>query len=393
MYLVTIMELNKKDYYYLKFIFFIRYFADAMFYSFTALYLANVGFMEGMIGTIASITTITALIVNPIWSYFAKNNKVSRILLFILSIIEGTFIIIYGNLNILGAIMLLTALLSICASPYYNLLDGYAMSFSEQTGIEYSKFRVMGSIAYVIGLPLGGILIDYLGYTFVFAISGSLFIIAGLLTIFLKKIIVQKNGVEAKRDYKKIITNKYFIIYIIFYLLIVTVSTLGDNYISLLFTKEKGLTAAQYSFVYSLIVICEVVIIFILAKFFRRTNPIRLILFAGVMLFMRSFIISFLDLPVYILIPVACLRGLGWGTILFVHFKYMTKLVGVENVTTAAILLSSVQALFQFIMSNVIGYVIEGMGYSFTYRALGLIVIISTLSYFIIVRLMPKKAE
>ena len=84
---------------------------------------------------------------------------------------------------------------------------------------------------------------------------------------------------------------------------------------------------------------------------------------------------------------------LGWGTILFVHFKYMTKLVGVENVTTAAILLSSIQALFQFIMSNVIGYVIEGMGYSFTYRALGLIVIISTLSYFIIVRLMPKKDE
>lgn len=387
------MEISKKDYYYLKFIFFIRYFGDAMFYSFTALYLANVGFKEGMIGTITSITTITTLIVNPIWSFFAKNNKISRVLLFVLSIIEGILIIIYGNLDLLGAIMLLTCLLSICASPYYNLLDGYAMSFSEQTGKEYSKFRVMGSIAYVIGLPLGGVLIDCLGYTAVFMISGALYILTGLLTIFLKRIIVQKDGVEVKRDYRRILTNKSFIIYIIFYLLIVTISLIGDNYISLLFTKEKGLTASQYSFVYSAIVICEVVTIFVLAKYFKRVSSIKLIFFAGIMLFMRSFIISFLELPIYVLIPVACLRGIGWGTILFVHFKYMTKLVGVENVTTAAILLSSVAALFQFGMTNVVGYVIESMGYSFTYRIIGLIVILSTGMYFIIVRFMKNKTE
>ena len=136
-----------KNYYYLKFIFFLRFFADSMFYSYTALYLASIGLKEGMIGTITSITTITCLIVNPIWSIVAKNNKVSRFLLFILTIIEGVLIIIYGNMDLPSLLMVLTCLLAVSSGPYYNLLDGYASSRCEKTGKKYSNIRVMGSIA------------------------------------------------------------------------------------------------------------------------------------------------------------------------------------------------------------------------------------------------------
>ena len=114
------------SYHYTKFIFFIRYLADALFYCYPALYLASVGISEGLIGTILSLTTITGLILNPIWSIVVKNNKVHRILLFVLSIIEGALIITYGNVTSVEGLMALTCLMAVVASPYYNLLDGYA---------------------------------------------------------------------------------------------------------------------------------------------------------------------------------------------------------------------------------------------------------------------------
>lgn len=385
------MENIKRDFYYLKFIYFLRYFADTMFYSFTALYLSSIGLKEGIIGSISSITTITCLIVNPIWSILAKNNKISRILLIVLSMIEGTIIIIYGNMDIMGVLMFLTCLAAIAAGPYYNLMDGYAATFCEIREKDYSKLRVMGSIAYVIGTPLSGVLIDHIGYRIVFAISGALFILCGILTKFLKNLHLSKEGKEVQRDYKKILKNKWYMLYIVAYLLIVIVSLLGDNYISLLFTKVKGLTTSEYSFVYAGILICEVMTILVLGKFFSKTSPVKLILFAGIVFFLRSFIISFTSLPLWILIAAACLRGIAWGTFLFFHLKYLLKLVGIENVTTAAILLSVFSSLFQFIMSNVVGYVIEGMGYGFTYRTIAGIVLASTVGYFIILQIKARK--
>lgn len=388
------MELANKNYYYLKFIFFLRYFADAMFYSFTALYLTSVGLKEGIIGNIASITTITCLVVNPIWSIIAKNNRISRILLLVLSILEGTIIILYGNINVVSALMVFTCLMAIAAGPYYNLLDGYAVGFCELHHKEYSKLRVMGSIAYVVGTPLSGVLIDWIGYGLVFGISGILFILTGILTVFLKRITLQDgNGQEKRRDFKKILKNKWFIVYVIAYILIVIVSGLGDNYISLLFTKVKGLSTSAYSFVSCGILLCEVLTIFVLGKAFSKANPVKLMLFSGLVFFLRSFIVSFTDLPLWVLIPAACLRGIGWGTFLFFHLKYVLKQVGVENVTTAVILLSVCSSLVQFLMNNSIGYIIEATGYGFTYRLLASIILVSTLGYYFIMQIKQKKSR
>lgn len=386
------MEQANKNYYYLKFIFFLRYFADAMFYSFTTLYLASIGLKEGIIGNIASITTITCLIVNPIWSIIAKNNRTSRILLFVLSVIEGTIIILYGNVSVVSALMVFTCLMAVAAGPYYNLLDGYAAGFCELQHKEYSKLRVMGSIAYVVGTPLSGVLIDYIGYGAVFGISGGLFILTGILTLFLKRIILQDgSGQEKRRDFKKILKNKWFIAYFIAYILIVIVSGLGDNYISLIFTKVKGLSTSEYSFVSCGILLCEVLTIFVLGKGFSKVNPVKLMLFSGIVFFLRAFIVSFTELPLWVLIPAACLRGIGWGTFLFFHLKYVLKQVGVENVTTAVILLSVCSSLFQFLMNNCIGYIIEIMGYGFTYRFLSIVILVSTLGYFFIMRMKQSR--
>lgn len=372
---------KKTEYYYLRFIFFLRYFADAMFYSFTALYLSSIGLKEGLIGTIQSISTITVLCVNPIWSIFAKNNKRSRILLFVLSIIEGILIIIYGNLDIVPALMVLTSLLACASGPYYSIMDGYAANYCANTSKDYSSFRVMGSIAYLFGVPLAGTILGFFNYNVLFLISGILFIMCGIFSSFLKKTEAVKEN--KKRDFNKILKNKALIFYTIAYLFIVILSQLGDNYLSLFFTNEKGLTAQEYSYINTAILICEALSLLFFGKILNKAKTLNVILFFGILCFIRYMLLSFVNLDLWILIPIVMLRGVGWGAFLFFHIRHITKLVGIENVTTAGILIIIVSSLFQFIMNNVLGYCIEGFGYSIIFKFIAIITLISTLIYII----------
>lgn len=385
------MNKNKGQLNYIKFIFFIRYFADSLFYAFSALYLVDIGLKEGLIGNVQSITTITCLIVNPIWSYFARKNKTARILLVILSILEGLFIILYGFSDKLLIIMIITSLMASVAGPYYNLLDGYAITLCEKEGYEYSNIRVMGSLAYVFGTVAGGYLIKYLGYSNVFIISGALFMLSGILTKFLKNL--DKHNDIQKANLRSIIKNTSLYLYIFMYILVVTMGIVSDNFISVMLTNVKGFSTTDYSYVYSAMVIVEVITLLILGKFFRKANYLGLLLFAGIGYFLRSFLVSFVDLPTPILVFACTLRGVAWGTILFVHMKYLTKLVGLENITSAAIFVSVLTNLAQFIISNFFGYVIEYQGYSFTYKIVGVLALVGSLGYFVITLIKNKMCK
>lgn len=380
------------EFLYIKIIYFLRYFADAMFYSFIAVFLAFIGLKEGLIGNVQSITTITCLIVNPIWSMVAKNNKISRILLIILSIIEGTILILYSNLTTVEIIMVFTALMAIVASPYYTLLDGHAAAYCETHNKLYSNVRVVGSLAYVFGTALGGILIDLIGFTNTFTISGVLFITVGIMAKFLRSVEKKNNIQESNKvSFKTIFENKLFIIYAISYLFIVTLSVIGDNYISLLFTKELGFSVSEYSFIFSAIGITEVIVMILSGYLFKNKDPHKLILIAGIVYFLRSFIISFTTLPVWILIPAACLRGVAWGLILFVHFKYLIQLVGIKNATRAAFVVTAFASIFNFTVSNFIGYVFEGIGYNYTYKIIAIVILLASIIFFILSKATQEK--
>lgn len=365
--------MENRKYYYLKILFLIIYFADALYYSYTSLFLSSLGFKEGVIGTIASITTITYLIANPIWNIFAKDNKRIKYMMMVIALLSGVVIILYGNVSGIELIMVLTALLASIIAPFYTLLDSHSIKFCKKYDKEYSNVRVMGSTAYIFGNAIGGLLIDFLGYSNVFFISGSIFIIAGILILFLKPIDGDAVEEKKKRDFKAIFKNKWFWGYILCYLFLVTLNFIGDGFVPLLFYKIKNVSTSNYGFIAAGVILVEVMTMLILAKFLKKYRDIYLYLFAGVSYFMRAFLLSFTGLPLWILIVAACLRGVAWGSILFVHMKYLVKLVGIENVTSAALLLVTFTSLFQFVGSNLFGYLFEHVGYDFSFRLIGVL--------------------
>lgn len=295
----------------------------------------------------------------------AVDSKRIRRLTSLISLVAGSIIVLYSKADRLEWILILTGLLAIHMAPFYTFLDSEAIRFANHrsgvfknpgNGIDqlYSRFGT----GRLVGGPVGIFaVVCCFRLDFYRFIGGDLF--------FLPK---NKTKVEnQKRNWKAVFNNRLFFFYVACYLLTVTLNGIGDSYVSLLFCNIKGLSAGSYGFVAAGMIATEALTLILLGIWFKKAKELYLLLFAGIVYFLRSFLLGFTDLPVAVLIPSAMLRGVAWGTILFVHMKYLSKLVGLENTTTGALVLAGCTSLFQFIGNSLFGYFFEHLGYLFSY--------------------------
>lgn len=375
----------------IRIMFFIRYFGDALFYSFLQLFLAYKGLKEGDIGFINSLRPLIVVICNPLWSLVSKDINSNRKIMRVITIIEGLLIAFICNSTGIIALSIFIVLLSLFDSPFYSLLDGYTCAYALEKEEKYSDIRMFGSLAYVFGNIIGGYLIEYVGFDITFIISGGFMILTSLLFQFIKPLKTpQKEAKETnKGSFKEIFTNKKFYLYILFYLGVVTISTFGDEFLSL-YLANRGVSSKDYGIIASIIIVAEVVSMFIYGKIGRKIKDSHVYLLVAFVYMLRSLFIG-LDLPLYIVIPFTCLRGVSWGLVLSVHINYLRKLVGVNNVTTSIFVLSLITSIFQIIGLNIVGNVVETLGYNVLYISISIIIAITAICAFVYTFLKHKK--
>jgi PPP family 3-phenylpropionic acid transporter len=268
-------------------------------------------------------------------------------------------------------------------SPFYTLMDGYTVSFTHQNNFKYSSLRIFGSLAYVFGNVLGGLTIDLLGYETTFIISALFMIVTGCMLFLTKPLqldkITENKSVE-KSSYKEVLKNPRFYIYTLIYIGIVTISGIGDNFISLYFANQ-GLGTKEYGFIASGIIILEVLTMYLYSKFGHKVKDQTVYLIVGVTYALRSLLIG-LNCPLLVTIPASFLRGVAWGLILCVHVNYLRKIVGTKNITNAIFLLVLISSIVQLVGLNLFGELIEIQGYSFVYLMLAIITLAITVFVF-----------
>ena len=371
---------NSKQFNRLRILFFIRYFGDSFFFSFLQLFLTFKGLGESDIGFINSLRPLLVLFMNPFFTFISKDVNQNRKIMRIITIIEGILIAFITQFDGLVLLTIFVSLISMLDSPFYSLLDGYSVSFTHINNKKYSNLRVMGSLAYVFGNIFGGLSIDYLGYNYTFIISSLFMIITGIILLFIKPINVEKKEEKEKTslaNYLLILKNPKFYIYLIMYIGTVTISGIGDNFISLYFL-DKGLGSKEYGIIASCMIIVEVLTMFIYGKLNKKINDNILYVIIGITYVLRSVFIG-LDCSLYVTIPASLLRGVAWGLALSIHVNYLRKIVGTKNITTAIFLLLLISSLVQMIGLNITGVLLEQAGYHTVYLGLSIITLITTI--------------
>lgn len=363
------------EYNMLKIMTFFRYFGDCLFYGFLFLFLESRIVEPDKISMIAMITPFVALISNPLWSHLSKNANHNRIIMMILTVLEGISILVFTQVTLFEAIAVMTALTALVGSPFYSLHDGFIGTFAKTYNKDYTKIRFLGTLAYLAGTIFAGIILYFFPnqYNILLYVGGIIFVLIALFFIFIKPIdlTLTKGGEEVKRDYKAILKNKAFIVYMISFFLVNTISFTADNYVSLYF-QSLDVEPTEWTFIFASFLLAEFITMFILSKKENKININILWLVATILYPLRSLILA-TDLPLVLKIIATNLRGISYGIILVVNVRCISKICGIENVTASLFLMGIFTAVIQIIAHFFYGKIITHIGYNYFFLIVGLI--------------------
>lgn len=367
---VNDMELTRnveKEYLMLRIMTFFRYFGDCLFYGYFYLFLESRELTESTIGMICAITPLIALISNPFWNYISKNANTNRKIMAVITVLEGIFILLFTQVSIIELLALLTCLTSFVGSPFYSLHDGFTATFAKIYEKDYTKIRFVGTFAYLCGTLCAALILKlgHNNYNILLLISGIMFILVSTFFVFVKPLdlsLIEEDGKEIKRDYKAILKNKTFILYMIVYFMIVTVSFASDNFVGLFFTKDLNVSSSIWSLIFGLIILCEFLVMFILSRRIERINENVLWIVITILYPLRSLLFA-LGMPLSVTIVAALFRGISYGLVLTVNIRCVEKICGIENVTAAYFIMAIFTAIVQAISNFVFGNIIYEIGY------------------------------
>jgi len=357
-----------------------------------SMYFLSKGISEQNLGIILAIVPITTILVNPFWNYIVKDMRISRLILKIMTLLEGIFIIAITQVNGIELYALMVGMIAFFCSPFINIQDGYTSTYTNTHKIEYSSIRIYASIAYVIASAIAGFIIQYVGYGLPFILSGVFFASTALIAFWIKPIEKNMPILETKqRDFKALVRNKEFYKYLIFYTIVIGAVRIGDSFFGVFLISESGLSLSGYGLLYSAFVFVEVVTLRYLTIKGALLKERNMILFASI-LFVVRFITYALNLPLSVIIIITMFRGVSWGTIIYMNIKYIIKIVKLENITTAILILTLFFSIFIGVGNYIFGYFIHIYGYNFLYMILTLLIVLGIV-YFILFTPKPSVLE
>ncbi len=365
----------------------IRYFAESLFFPFISLYFQSIGYNTSQIGILISLIPISAIIMNPIYSHFCKSPKITKNTLMVMGLLESMFIIGLIFTSEFWLSILLVVLISIFSSSNFGLIDSFITLTCDQYQKPFSAVRIFGSASYMVGGFMAGYVAEWTSYPILFGIALGLFIVVSILYYF----IPVPEEVRTRSElipFKKLLKNKLFIGYVLFYMLMIGTMMVGDDFYAIYLTS-KGCADYVYSYVMLGFIAVEVVVLALLNRFWKRP-ALPLYFTAGGVMVLRFVIEAIPNVPVGLLIAAQLLRGITWSITLFISSMYVKKLLGFQSATTGIMFITLSVSVYTAIFKFTGGFIIEAIGFAAFYGILAVISVVA-FAYFIVYYLMQRK--
>lgn len=361
---------NKKAFYYVVIIYLVRYFGDSLFYNFLNRYYYYLGFSSFELGILLALLPLMAVLSNLVLSKIANSNRRNFIFLIIWSLLEGLGICGFFFAKSFVFVLLLDIVCFFCTTSYYNLLDTFGVKICEANSKSFSSIRVFGTIGYILGTFLGGIFIKNLSYEVTFLIGGSLYLLTCFLLLGFKFIDFKESEEKevVKIEYKKIFSNKCFIYYFIFGVILISINNSSDSLYGL-FTASIGVNDDIYGYFSSFTVAIEAILLF-LTSFFKRKRFFLLLSIGLIAEIVKLVFFSIPNMNEYFYLFSQLLRGITFGSYLASNVALLMDVLGKKYFSSGLFILTSMQQLVLALINNVSPHLVNSIGYNLTFLIL-----------------------
>ncbi|MCK9166180.1 MAG: MFS transporter [Acholeplasmatales bacterium] len=345
---------------------FLRYYGDALFYPFLALYFSHLNKTESQIGFLLMLIPLLGAILNPFWSLASKNINYNRKIIIFLSLIEAVVIIYLTLVVKLPYLVIGALLLAIVGQPFYVLFDGFTAVYTISNEVSFGRLRLFGSIGFAIGALMGGYFLKLTSFYLLFSLASIAFVLVSLMLIWIKPLnLVLNKTLTEKPQPKQLFKNKKYLKFSMFFIISMGILFSGEAFLGVFF-KSLEISSDRYGIVVFIQVIIEALILFLLTKWKHKKRLMFVMVFIVLANFIRFFSFNFSP-PLILLILVSIFRAVSMGGLLFVSVEYMKINVSAHNITLGIVLFYSVKNVLQAIYTFIGGYFIERYSYQSFY--------------------------
>lgn len=358
-------------------LFYIIYFASlAAFLPFIAVYLQGKGLDFGRIGIILSVYSITGVAVQPMWGYVSDKLLGKRKTLMVLLLGATVAALGFSGAYTFASILAVMLIFVFFQSPAAMVLDSLVYELSEDNpGMQYGRFRLMGSFGFAIGALAMGQLVSRVGVSRIFWVFG---VLSALGVVILSGIRSAKRDSHAPlkiEDVGRVLGDRRVITFLIAVgVLNISIGS-NNSYLPVLILSTGG-NLSHVGLMSFLIAMVELPFFFNGDRLISKYGPLRMLLVSGAIYAGRFFIVSTLDSFVPVMV-IQLVQGISFALYMVSSMHYLNSVVPANMKATAMTVFGAVTVFGNFLGNMAGGQIIESTGVFVLFKVLAAVSLLS----------------
>ncbi len=255
---------------------FVVYGAIAIYSTFFALYLKELGISNVQIGLLVAGGPLVGLVANPFWAYWAdrlRNNKMILLICLIGNFICMQFVFMTQNYPMIFTFMLMFFAFQ---TPLFTQSNSLILNVIEGTKHKFGEFRVWGSLGWAFIAVAAGPVIGWLGISRLWIVFDVMMLFAILFTTLMPS--GNEREVEGKfsnRGYLRVFNNKFFLLFVLLGVLISIPNSINMTFLGI-HIRDLGGSDTLVGWSAFATAILEVPVFLLLDKYLKKRSQTML---------------------------------------------------------------------------------------------------------------------
>jgi len=349
---------------------FVLYGALAIYSTFFALYLKDIGFSNVQIGLLVAGGPLIGLVANPFWAYWAdrlRNNKRILIICLIGNFTCMQFVFMTKSYTLIYSLMLFYFAFQ---SPLFTQSNSLILNVIEGTNRKFGEFRAWGSLGWALIAVIAGPIIGWLGISKLWIIFDLMLLFAIFFTILMPSgnERVQKEKFTNK-GYLKVFQNKYFLIFVCLGVLISIPNSINMTFLGI-YIKGLGGSNTDVGWSAFATAILEVPVFLLLDRYLKKNSRTMLgwLIVICLLFSVRWLLMSVASSAIQVIF-IQLLHSITFGGYYYIGTQLTSHLVPGEYRSSGQAIYGLTWGGISGIVAGVLGgWMFENLGASVLYR-------------------------
>lgn len=365
------MDETKKTNYLFALFYLIIFSAFGGFMPFINLYLqVNQHFSGAQLGTFTFCTLMVSVFIVPIWGMLGDKTGKYKLLLLISLGTSVAAAFIYSLQVGYIAVIISGIILEICRSGTIPLGDVQAVNFTTQHQGNYGFIRSMGSLGYVVGSIIVGLIVSKENYAPMFVVYISLTLLAFAIAFTFPKTEKKVKALpteettetpKSKGNFFSVIKNKHFLFICAISLMTGILMDSANSYAAIHMVNVLNGKANSASLFTVATALPEILLLGIIGKLFTKYGYKKIFFLNAVVLVIRYAVYAF-SLNTTSFLVASLVHCLATGVSTVGNLGYLKAMIPDNSYGTAVSLYNAAISIGRAVYSLIFGYMLDGLG-------------------------------